>query len=129
MTSFAFIAGLIPLVMATGAGALGNRTIGTTGVGGMLMGTVVGVLVIPGLYFLFAQLADNKKLLRDETTTPYSEQWSGDSLPPDEEIPDELPPTIAPDGPAQSDENAPSDEDASSEHPSADTKKEDPNHE
>ena len=42
MTSFAFIAGLIPLVVATGAGAIGNRTIGTTGVGGMLVGTVVG---------------------------------------------------------------------------------------
>ena len=49
MTSFAFIAGLIPLVFATGAGAIGNRTIGTTAAGGMLVGTVIGVLVIPGL--------------------------------------------------------------------------------
>ena len=56
MTSFAFIAGLLPLVVATGAGAIGNRTIGTTGAGGMLIGTVVGVLIIPGLYYLFAQL-------------------------------------------------------------------------
>jgi HAE1 family hydrophobic/amphiphilic exporter-1 len=47
MTSFAFIAGLIPLVIATGAGAIGNRTIGTTAAGGMLIGTVVGVLIIP----------------------------------------------------------------------------------
>ncbi len=38
MTSFAFIAGLLPLVVATGAGAIGNRTIGTTGAGGMLIG-------------------------------------------------------------------------------------------
>ena len=53
MTSFAFIAGLLPLVFATGPGAIGNRTIGTTGVGGMLVGTVIGVLVIPGLYYLF----------------------------------------------------------------------------
>ena len=53
MTSFAFIAGLIPLVRATGPGAIGNRTIGTTAVGGMLLGTVIGVLVIPGLYYLF----------------------------------------------------------------------------
>src|SRR5690606_38336011 len=42
-TSFAFIAGLIPLVFATGAGAIGNCTIGTTAAGGMLVGTVIGV--------------------------------------------------------------------------------------
>ena len=42
MTSFAFIAGLIPLVRATGPGAIGNRTIGTTAVGGMLFGTLLG---------------------------------------------------------------------------------------
>ncbi|MCC7086572.1 MAG: efflux RND transporter permease subunit [Pirellulales bacterium] len=73
MTSFAFIAGLIPLVIATGAGAIGNRTIGTTGVGGMLMGTVIGVLVIPGLYYLFARIADGRKLIRDEHDNPLSE--------------------------------------------------------
>ena len=56
MTSFAFIAGLIPLVVATGAGAIGNRTIGTTAAGGMLVGTVIGVLVIPGLYYLFGRI-------------------------------------------------------------------------
>ena len=64
MTSFAFIAGLVPLVLATGAGAIGNRTIGTTGVGGMLIGTVIGVLVIPGLYYFFAQISDRHQLLR-----------------------------------------------------------------
>ncbi len=85
MTSFAFIAGLIPLVVATGAGAIGNRTIGTTGVGGMLLGTVIGVLVIPGLYYVFAHLSDGKKLLKSETTVPYSEQWRGAELPPDDE--------------------------------------------
>jgi hypothetical protein len=73
MTSFAFIAGLIPLVVATGAGAIGNRTIGTTGVGGMLVGTVLGVLVIPGLYYLFGKIADGRKLLKDETAAPLSE--------------------------------------------------------
>lgn len=73
MTSFAFIAGLIPLVRATGPGAIGNRTIGTTAVGGMLMGTLVGVIVIPGLYFLFAKLADGRKLIQDEADTPVSE--------------------------------------------------------
>jgi HAE1 family hydrophobic/amphiphilic exporter-1 len=73
MTSFAFIAGLIPLVRATGPGAIGNRTIGTTAVGGMLLGTVIGVLVIPGLYYLFGVLAGDGKLLKDETHTPLSE--------------------------------------------------------
>src|SRR5207244_1302242 len=63
MTSFAFIAGLVPLVFATGAGAIGNRTIGTASAGGMLVGTVMGVFVIPGLYYLFARIADGRKLL------------------------------------------------------------------
>lgn len=57
MTSFAFIAGLIPLMMASGAGAIGNRTIGTAAAGGMLMGTLFGIVIIPGLYVIFASLA------------------------------------------------------------------------
>ena len=73
MTSFAFIAGLLPLVVATGAGAIGNRTIGTTGAGGMLVGTVIGVLVIPGLYYIFGRLDGGRKLLKDETNEPLSE--------------------------------------------------------
>ena len=58
MTSFAFIAGLIPLMMASGAGAIGNRTIGTAAAGGMLFGTVFGVILIPGLYVVFETLSD-----------------------------------------------------------------------
>jgi HAE1 family hydrophobic/amphiphilic exporter-1 len=73
MTSFAFIAGLLPLVIAHGAGAIANRTIGVTGVGGMLLGTVLGVLVIPGLYYLFARISDGRELLRGETHVPFSE--------------------------------------------------------
>ncbi len=74
MTSFAFIAGLVPLVRATGPGAIGNRTIGTTAVGGMLLGTVIGVLVIPGLYYMFGALADNGgKFIQDEVDEPLSE--------------------------------------------------------
>ncbi|MCU0354558.1 MAG: efflux RND transporter permease subunit, partial [Cytophagales bacterium] len=59
MTSFAFIAGLIPLCIASGAGALGNRSIGTAAAGGMFVGTVFGIFVIPGLYVIFAKLAQS----------------------------------------------------------------------
>lgn len=55
MTSFAFIAGLIPLCIASGAGAMGNRSIGTAAAGGMLLGTIFGLVVVPGLYVLFAR--------------------------------------------------------------------------
>ena len=65
MTSFAFIAGLIPLVVASGAGATGNRSIGTAAAGGMLIGTVFGLVVIPGLYIFFAKL-EQKKVKKDE---------------------------------------------------------------
>ena len=63
MTSFAFIAGLIPLMLASGAGAIGNKTIGTAAAGGMLFGTIFGVLIIPGLYVLFSNThsKNNKK--------------------------------------------------------------------
>ena len=73
MTSFAFIAGLIPLVVATGAGAIGNRTIGSSALGGMLFGTVFGVIIIPGLYYFFGTLAGSKKLIRDENESPIFE--------------------------------------------------------
>jgi len=73
MTSFAFIAGLLPLVVASGAGAIGNRTIGASSAGGMLLGTVLGVLVIPGLYYLFARLSEGRDLIRDEHHRPLSE--------------------------------------------------------
>src|SRR5687768_399853 len=73
MTSFAFIAGLIPLAMATGAGAVGNRTIGTSALGGMLTGTVFGVIVIPGLYYIFAKMAEGKKLIQGEDLDPLAE--------------------------------------------------------
>ncbi|WP_114821470.1 efflux RND transporter permease subunit [Chryseobacterium sp. KLBC 52] len=61
MTSFAFVAGLIPLCIASGAGAIGNRSIGTAAAGGMLIGTIFGLVVIPGLYIFFAKLENKKK--------------------------------------------------------------------
>ena len=57
MTSFAFICGLIPLVISSGAGALGNRSIGTAAAGGMFVGTFVGIFLIPGLYLIFESLS------------------------------------------------------------------------
>ncbi|MDO6852228.1 efflux RND transporter permease subunit [Cellulophaga lytica] len=75
MTSFAFIAGLIPLIIATGAGAIGNKTIGGSSLGGMLLGTLFGVLIIPGLYYIFAKMADGRSLIKDEDTVPASEEF------------------------------------------------------
>ncbi|HEV2485736.1 MAG TPA: efflux RND transporter permease subunit [Terracidiphilus sp.] len=56
MTSFAFILGVLPLVFATGAGALGRRSVGTTVVGGMLLSTVLNLFFIPVLYVLLSRL-------------------------------------------------------------------------
>jgi The (Largely Gram-negative Bacterial) Hydrophobe/Amphiphile Efflux-1 (HAE1) Family len=58
MTSFAFIAGLFPLAIATGAGAIGNKSIGISAIGGMLIGTMLGILVIPSLYIIFQTIQD-----------------------------------------------------------------------
>ncbi|OFC71719.1 efflux RND transporter permease subunit [Alteromonas confluentis] len=75
MTSFAFVAGLIPLVIATGAGAVGNRTIGSSALGGMVFGTVFGVLIIPGLYYLFAKMGEGKTLIKNEDHMPLTETY------------------------------------------------------
>ncbi|MBP6731912.1 MAG: efflux RND transporter permease subunit, partial [Chitinophagales bacterium] len=76
MTSFAFIAGLIPLVIATGPGAVGNHTIGASALGGMLFGTIFGVLIVPGLYFIFGSLQHGRQLIKDEDHTPLSEDFA-----------------------------------------------------
>jgi HAE1 family hydrophobic/amphiphilic exporter-1 len=56
MTSFAFILGVLPLVFATGAGAIGRRSVGTTIVGGMLLSTVLNLVFIPVLYVILSQV-------------------------------------------------------------------------
>jgi HAE1 family hydrophobic/amphiphilic exporter-1 len=76
MTSFAFIAGLIPLMVATGAGAIGNRTLGSAALGGMLFGTVFGVIIVPGLYYVFGSLAEGRKLIKHEEFNPLSEEFN-----------------------------------------------------
>ncbi|MCX2480816.1 efflux RND transporter permease subunit [Pedobacter sp. MC2016-15] len=74
MTSFAFIAGLIPLVFASGPGKIGNRTIGSAAAGGMLLGTLCGVLVIPGLYYIFGKIAEKNRLAKHEVENPLTEE-------------------------------------------------------
>ncbi len=61
MTSFAFIFGLVPLVIGGGVGANGNRSIGVGAVGGMLIGTMIGILVIPTMYVIFQTLQERIK--------------------------------------------------------------------
>ena len=75
MTSFAFIAGLIPLVLAKGPGAVGNHTIGASALGGMLFGTIFGVIIIPGLYYIFAKLQDGRSLIKNEDLNPLTEHY------------------------------------------------------
>jgi len=58
MTSLAFIFGLLPLALASGVGAVGNKSIGMGAVGGMLVGTVFGVFVIPILFIIFQSLQE-----------------------------------------------------------------------
>ncbi|MGV0965914.1 efflux RND transporter permease subunit [Empedobacter falsenii] len=78
MTSFAFIAGLIPLVIASGPGAVGNSTIGTAAAGGMLFGTIFGLFIVPGLYVAFGALADKMQLVKYEDENPLTEEITED---------------------------------------------------
>ena len=73
MTSFAFVAGLIPLMFASGAGEIGNNTIGSAAAGGMIFGTVFGVIVIPGLYVVFASIADKHHPKGKKEFPPFTE--------------------------------------------------------
>ncbi|MEE1943977.1 efflux RND transporter permease subunit [Pedobacter sp. KR3-3] len=66
MTSFAFVFGLMPLMFSSGVGANGNRSIGTGAIGGMLFGTLLGVLVIPALYLIFQSLQEKLGGHREE---------------------------------------------------------------
>ncbi len=75
MTSFAFIAGLIPLVLSHGAGAIGNRTIGSSALGGMLFGTIFGVIIVPGLYYIFGSWAEGRKLIKNEEEGSLTEDF------------------------------------------------------
>jgi HAE1 family hydrophobic/amphiphilic exporter-1 len=67
MTSFAFILGVLPLYFATGAGALGRRSVGTTIVGGMLVSTVLNLIFIPVLYVILQTLLGKFKRKKSDT--------------------------------------------------------------
>ncbi|TGD59370.1 efflux RND transporter permease subunit [Flavobacterium humi] len=73
MTSFAFIAGLIPLALASDPGKIGNRTLGSAAAGGMLVGTVCGVLIIPGLYYIFAKISEKHQFSKKDDENPFTE--------------------------------------------------------
>jgi HAE1 family hydrophobic/amphiphilic exporter-1 len=73
MTSFAFVAGMIPLCLAGGAGEIGNRSIGMTAAGGMLVGTAFGVFLVPGLYVVIDSLSTRLKTSPDKITVREKE--------------------------------------------------------
>ncbi|AEF98555.1 efflux RND transporter permease subunit [Methylomonas methanica] len=75
MTSFAFVAGLLPLMFASGAGEIGNNTIGAAAAGGMIFGTVFGVVIIPGLYVTFASIADKHHPRKKKEEAPFTETF------------------------------------------------------
>jgi hypothetical protein len=58
MTALAFIAGVVPLVVATGAGAGARQSIGTTVFGGMVLASFVGILFVPALFVMFERLGE-----------------------------------------------------------------------
>ena len=68
MTALTCIIGLVPLAIAHGAGAVGNKSIGISAVGGMLFGTFIGVLVTPILFILFQSLHERLSKHKIETT-------------------------------------------------------------
>jgi len=61
MTSIAFIVGLLPLIIGGGVGANGNRSIGVGAIGGMIIGTFIGILIIPAMYVIFQTLQEKIK--------------------------------------------------------------------
>ncbi len=79
MTSFAFILGVLPLVFATGAGALGRQSVGTTIVGGMLLSTILNLVFIPVLYVILSGLQDH--LIPTRKLPPDCADDSGQGVP------------------------------------------------
>ena len=66
MTSLAMIVGLLPLMFASGAGANGNRTLGTSAIGGMLIGMILQIFIVPALFVAFQYLQEKVKPMEGE---------------------------------------------------------------
>ncbi len=71
MTSFAFILGIFPLVFATGAGALGRHSVGTTIVGGMLVSTILNLIFIPVLYVTLSSILERMRPSKHPAQTTH----------------------------------------------------------
>ncbi len=68
MTSLAMIIGLLPMMFATGAGANGNRALGTGSIGGMLIGMILQVLIVPALFVIFQKIQEKITPMKWEDT-------------------------------------------------------------
>ncbi|MCB2226183.1 MAG: multidrug efflux RND transporter permease subunit [Desulfarculaceae bacterium] len=70
MTAFSFILGVIPLLIATGAGAGARKALGTAVFGGMLAATFLGVCFVPGLFVLFQRMGAKKRAKAQAAANP-----------------------------------------------------------
>ena len=68
MTSLAMIIGLLPMMFASGAGANGNRALGAGSIGGMLIGMILQVLIVPALFVIFQKIQEKITPLKWEDT-------------------------------------------------------------
>jgi HAE1 family hydrophobic/amphiphilic exporter-1 len=66
MTSLAMVIGLLPMMFASGVGKNGNQTLGAAAVGGMLIGTLLQIIVVPGLFVIFQSLQEKFKPMKFE---------------------------------------------------------------
>jgi HAE1 family hydrophobic/amphiphilic exporter-1 len=74
MTAFSFILGVLPLLVASGAGAEARKVMGMTVFSGMLAATVMGVLIIPALYVMVERLTGRDKPGTKPAPEPTAEQ-------------------------------------------------------
>jgi multidrug efflux pump subunit AcrB len=77
MTSFAFILGCVPLAISKGAGAASRVSLGTAVVGGMLVGTFVGVFVVPAFYVIFQRIVEWRKPQSPVAKSAHSHSGGG----------------------------------------------------
>ena len=90
MTSVATVAGHFPLTLVSGAGAAARNSIGLVLVGGMTIGTIFTLFIVPSLYMLIAKEHHEKSLM--------DVGWEGEGAPEDVDLTPELAPAGAPDG-------------------------------